>query len=76
LLFGILALQMEFITREALVAAMHAWFLDKCKPLGQVLVEQSALRADQRTPSTFWLRCTLNVIREIPPRVWQHSPTM
>jgi eukaryotic-like serine/threonine-protein kinase len=48
LLFGILALQMEFITREALIAAMYAWFLDKCKPLGEVLVEQRALRDDQR----------------------------
>jgi serine/threonine-protein kinase len=47
LLFGILALQMEFITRDALIAAMHAWVLDKEKPLGQILVEQNALRADQ-----------------------------
>ncbi len=43
LLFGILALQMDFITRDQLVAAMNAWVLDKAKPLGQVLVEQQAL---------------------------------
>src|SRR5262249_49755447 len=32
LLFGILALQMDFIGRDALIAAMHAWVLDKAKP--------------------------------------------
>jgi eukaryotic-like serine/threonine-protein kinase len=46
LLFGILALQMDFISRDALVAAMHAWVLDKGKPLGQILVDQRALTAD------------------------------
>ena len=35
LLFGILALQMDFIRRDALVKAMHAWVLDKAKPLGR-----------------------------------------
>jgi serine/threonine-protein kinase len=45
LLFGIVALQMEFISREALVVAMNAWVLDKSKPLGEILVEQKALTA-------------------------------
>jgi len=49
LLFGILALQMDFIRRDALVQAMNAWVLDKAKPLGQILVEQGALRADAHT---------------------------
>src|SRR6516225_8576136 len=48
LLFGILALQLDFITRDALVAAMHAWVLDKGKPLGQILLEQKALAAERR----------------------------
>src|SRR5262249_57712460 len=48
LLFGILALQMEFITGDALIRAMHAWVLDKKKPLGQILVEQTTLREDHR----------------------------
>ena len=43
LLFGILALQMDFITRDALVAAMNAWVLAKEKSLGQILVEQQAM---------------------------------
>jgi hypothetical protein len=49
LLFGILALQMDFITRDALIAAMNAWVLDKSKPLGGVLVEQRALSDSRRT---------------------------
>src|SRR5437773_8576035 len=47
LLFGILALQMDFISRDQLVAAMHAWVLDKQKPLGQVLLDQKALEASR-----------------------------
>src|SRR5437899_166542 len=48
LLFGILALQMDFISRDALISAMHAWVLDKAKPLGQILVEQDGLRPEDR----------------------------
>src|SRR5438094_149627 len=43
LLFGILALQMDFITRDQLVAAMQAWTLDKAKTLGAILESQGAL---------------------------------
>jgi serine/threonine-protein kinase len=46
LLFGILALQMDFIDRDTLVRGMHAWILDKAKPLGQVFREQGALAED------------------------------
>jgi serine/threonine-protein kinase len=46
LLFGIIALQMDFISRDQLIAAMNAWVLDKHKPLGQVLSEQGALSAE------------------------------
>ena len=47
LLFGILALQMDFISRDALVAAMHAWVLDKARPLGQILREAGQLDEDE-----------------------------
>src|SRR5262245_55463267 len=43
LLFGILALQMDFISRDALIAAMSAWVLDKAKSLGEILQGQGAL---------------------------------
>src|SRR5262245_44923174 len=50
LLFGILALQMDFIGREQLIAAMSAWVLDKAKPLGETLQGQGALsEADRAT---------------------------
>ncbi len=49
LLFGILAVQMDFISRDALVTAMNAWVLTKDKPLGEILVSQKALAADRRT---------------------------
>jgi hypothetical protein len=45
LIFGILALQMDFMNRDALVRAMNAWVLDKAKPLAQILVEQGGLAA-------------------------------
>src|SRR5262245_44738101 len=48
LLFGILALQMDFIRRDDLIAAMHAWILDKAKPLGQLLTEQGKLAPQAR----------------------------
>jgi serine/threonine-protein kinase len=47
LLFGILSLQMDFITREQLVEGMNAWVLDKSKPLGRLLVERGFL-SEQR----------------------------
>jgi tetratricopeptide (TPR) repeat protein/tRNA A-37 threonylcarbamoyl transferase component Bud32 len=48
LLFGILALQMDFITRDGLIRGINAWVLNKQRPLGQVLVEEGELHADAR----------------------------
>jgi hypothetical protein len=48
LLFGVLALQMDFLGRDALIVAMQAWIQDKTKSLGDILVEQNALRPDER----------------------------
>ncbi len=49
LLFGILALQMDFIGREALIAGMNAWVFEKDKPLGAILAGQGALAADKHS---------------------------
>ncbi|HEX8203104.1 MAG TPA: serine/threonine-protein kinase, partial [Isosphaeraceae bacterium] len=46
LLYGILALQMDFVSRDGLIDAMHAWVRDKAKPLGQILRERAALDAE------------------------------
>jgi serine/threonine protein kinase/Flp pilus assembly protein TadD len=43
LLFGINALQNDFITRDALIAAMAAWALAKHRTIGQILVERGDL---------------------------------
>jgi eukaryotic-like serine/threonine-protein kinase len=48
LLFGILAMQMDFITREQLIAAMQAWVFDKAKTLGEILQAQKAMAEDNR----------------------------
>jgi serine/threonine protein kinase len=47
LLFGVLALQIDFISRDQLVAAMNAWVLAKHKALGDILKEQGALDGEQ-----------------------------
>lgn len=49
LLFGILAYQMEFVSREQLLDGMHASMKEKPRPLGQILVEQRALAEERRT---------------------------
>jgi serine/threonine-protein kinase len=47
LLFGILALQMDFISRDSLIAATQTWVFEKTKPLGQILAEQGVLTAER-----------------------------
>jgi serine/threonine protein kinase/tetratricopeptide (TPR) repeat protein len=47
LLFGILALQLDFIDRDALYDAMQAWVLEKAAPLGQILLKQQKLNREQ-----------------------------
>jgi serine/threonine protein kinase len=49
LLFGIIALQMDFISRDALIAAMNAWVLNKATPLSQILLDQGALSVSRRS---------------------------
>ncbi len=43
LLFGLLALQNNFIDRDALLAAFNAWVADKSQSLGQILLDRGAL---------------------------------
>src|SRR5437879_3971293 len=47
LLYGILALQVNFVTRDALIRGMNAWVLEKHRSLGEILLEQGALRQEQ-----------------------------
>src|SRR5262245_20921323 len=48
LILGLLALQLDLVGREPLLAALHTWALDRDRPLGEILVERGALRADRR----------------------------
>ena len=48
LLFGIVALQMDFISRDALIEALRDWTTQKDKPLGEILVERGDLSAARR----------------------------
>lgn len=46
LLFGIIAVQLDFVSADQLVAAMNAWVLNKVKPLGGHLLDAGALSPD------------------------------
>jgi eukaryotic-like serine/threonine-protein kinase len=48
LLFGILALQNDFITRDALVGAFGSWVANKTRPIGEIFVERGDLRPSRR----------------------------
>lgn len=48
LLFGILALQMDFVNRDQLIEAMQAWVLDKSRSLGEILVARGDLAPELR----------------------------
>ena len=82
LLFGILALQMDFLTRDHLIAALNAWVLEKHKPLAQILEEQGFPTAnfyeiggkadtDPLFPDDPFMaanrRVTITLMREAPP---------
>ena len=45
LLYGVLALQLDFISREQLVAAATTWVKDKSKSLGEILLDSGTIDA-------------------------------
>src|SRR5262249_42911236 len=48
LIFGLLALQMDFVTREQLLEAMHACMVQKQTPRGEILSRGGVLEEDDR----------------------------
>jgi WD40 repeat protein len=48
LLYGMLALQLKFVGRDELFAAMQAWMFDRTKELGQIFQEQGRLTPERR----------------------------
>ncbi len=63
LLFGILAVQMDFVSQSQLIETMQAWLLQKSKPLAQLLVERGILSEERR-------QLLANLVRE---HVRQHA---
>lgn len=47
LLFGVLAVQLDFVSRDDLIAATSRWVLDKQQPLSEVFVEQGMITRDE-----------------------------
>ena len=74
LLFGLLALQNNFIDRDALLAAFNAWVADKSQSLGQILLDRGALsparHAAARRP---WSRSTSSSTASTPSAAWPCS---
>jgi tRNA A-37 threonylcarbamoyl transferase component Bud32 len=66
LLVGILALQLDFVSRDGLVAAMNAWVLDKGKPLGQILRDTGHLGEDEHALLEALVRKHLQKHRDDP----------
>ena len=56
LLFGILAMKMNFIRQDDLLEAMGIWFLDRHKTLGEILTQRQAI-SPQSSWSTSWCCC-------------------
>ncbi len=48
LLLGMIALQMELVSQDALIRAFQAWTLAKTRPLEDLLIEQGAIKAEGR----------------------------
>jgi hypothetical protein len=61
LLPGIVALEMDSIHREALIAAMRVWALQKSRPLSEILVESHDL--DPSESLSWRTRYIVNIAR-------------
>ncbi len=48
LLFGILAMQMDLITREQLVAAASKWLTDKSRSIEQIVIHETGHKENGR----------------------------
>ena len=73
LLFGILALQMVFVTREQLIAGMNASLLEKSLPLERFSSGSSRCWQTSGTTWNGWLTCMSRSIRVTPPKASRQS---
>ncbi len=72
LLFGLLALQNNFIDRDALLDAFSRWVHDRAVPLGQVLRDRGALDPDDHEALEGLLARYLKKFRDDPEKSLQH----
>jgi serine/threonine protein kinase/tetratricopeptide (TPR) repeat protein len=49
MLFGVVALQLNFVNHQQLIQAMSAWVVEKSKSIGQIMVEQGAIDESDRS---------------------------
>ena len=74
LLLGIIAMQMDFISPDALIAAMHAWILRKGTPLSRYPPRPRGLdRVARVAAGRRWSRNTSSSTRAIVRRAWRPS---
>src|SRR5262249_14781077 len=66
LLFGIMAVQNDFVSRDALIEAMGTWVLDKSKTLGEILVERGALTSEHHALLTSLVAAHLRLHHDDP----------
>src|SRR5262249_6298422 len=59
LLVGLLALQMDLLTREQLLDGFQAWMLQKETTVGEILLQQGVLRRGERDAVEALVRCRL-----------------
>jgi WD40 repeat protein len=76
LLFGILAIQMDFVSRDDLIAAMSAWAVAKAKSLGQILVEQGKLGQERHALLETLVQERLKQPGNDVGRCWAALPTL
>ena len=68
-IFGLLALQMGFLTREALVVGMRAWSQAKDALLGEILRENGTLTESDR--DLLWCPGTSSATATNHPAAWR-----
>ena len=55
MLFGIVALQRNLISHDALIGAMHEWTRNKTRTIGQILIDRSSLDPETHELLETWV---------------------
>jgi hypothetical protein len=73
LLYGVLALQMDYIGPDVLIAAVGDWVRDKTRPLDAILADRGALDARQHALLEAMARPAQRSTAANPPGAWPRS---